>query len=319
LDGSLLRSGLILDLMDDDALRHQERHIREYVLRESPKGERIKHAERVAVERLYGSRHEIWDVRTSRHRWWVMTDPTNLYSQTAFPSMDQAFTFHLGLGIRLANRNAPPVEDDEIVRVASAWRRWQRAADALDAVDELEDLQAIGVRCREALLSMLADMIGPSTVPPGRVSPKAADFVQWTALIAAEAARGRSVADVRRYLRSAAKEAWELVNWLTHSKSAARVDASIAVEATSHVLGVFTSAVLARERKEPRRCPVCSSARLAQDYRPELGDEHSRVTRCEACGWDDVPDDLDLSTLPDRDFSRPERLEDFLNVLPDDD
>jgi predicted RNA-binding Zn-ribbon protein involved in translation (DUF1610 family) len=305
--------------MDDEALRHEERAIREYVLMESPKGERIKHAEKVATEHLYGSTHDIWDVRTSRHRWWVITEPTNLYSQTAFPSMDQAFTFHLGLGIRLANRNAPPVEDDEVVKIAGPWRRWQQAADALDEAEELEDFQAIGVRCREALLSMLADMTTAQTVPAGQEPPKGADFVHWTELIADEAAKGPSLADLRRYLRSSAKEAWDLVNWATHSKSITLVDTRIVVEATSHVLGVFTSAVLHTEREERRLCPKCSSVRLTQDYRPELGREHAGVTRCKACGWEDLPEDLDLSALPDRDFSRPERLEDFLDVPGDHD
>src|SRR4051794_3398607 len=81
--------------MDDEALRHQERRIREYVLMESPRGETIKHAEKVGSHASFGRRQDIWDVHTSKDRWWVITEPTNLYRQRDFKFMDMAFTFHL--------------------------------------------------------------------------------------------------------------------------------------------------------------------------------------------------------------------------------
>lgn len=63
---------------------HDKRAIREYVLAESPRGEVVHHAERIATRNLYGQVHEVWDVRTSRgRRWWVITEPTNLYSQSS--------------------------------------------------------------------------------------------------------------------------------------------------------------------------------------------------------------------------------------------
>jgi hypothetical protein len=40
--------------------------------------------------------------------------------------------------------------------------------------------------------------------------------------------------------------------------------ARIATDATSHVLGVFVSIVLAKERKAPAKCPSCSSVRLTR-------------------------------------------------------
>ena len=257
----------------------------------------------------------MWDVHTRRDRWWVITNPTNLYRQRDFPEADVAFTFHLGLGWRLASRNAPPTDEDEILRTAGPWRRWQQAADSLDRAHEIEDFQAIGVRCREALLSMLPDLIKEDTLPAGAEAPKDADFIHWTEYIAADAASGSSLAPVRRYLRIGAKETWDLVNWLTHSSSAGRPDAHLAIEATGHVLANFVGAVLSKERRPQPTCPSCSSVRLTEDYRPELGKDHAAVTRCRACGWEDLPDDLDLSLGPTRDFSRPTTLSDFMPAV----
>ena len=36
-------------------------------------------------------------MRTTKGRWWVITNPTNLYSQELFPSLDYAISFHVGV------------------------------------------------------------------------------------------------------------------------------------------------------------------------------------------------------------------------------
>jgi hypothetical protein len=300
--------------MDDEAPLHQERDIREYVLTESPLGETIKHAEKVASHSSFGRRHDIWDVHTSKDRWWVITEPTNLYRQRDFKFMDMAFTFHLGLTQRLAMRHEPGVEDDERERLAPSWRRWQQAAEALDDAEEAEDFQAVGMRLREALVSVVQNTAQPEMVPNGKEPPKASDFVHWCELIADWAAPGSSGDRIRGHLKAVSKSTWELVGWLTHAKNAARTDGVIAVEAAQHTLGLFGMTIIRRENGEPGRCPKCSSYRLTTDYRPELGKEHANVRRCEACGWEDLPADLDMSAVPDRDLSRPTRLEDFLDV-----
>jgi hypothetical protein len=79
--------------------------------------------------------------------------------------MDQAFTLHLGLTMRLSARNAPPVEDDEILLAAGPWRGWQQAADALDSAEEVEDFQAVG---EEDLLPGLRATRGTSVGLPQR-------------------------------------------------------------------------------------------------------------------------------------------------------
>lgn len=288
-------------------MEHEERAIREYVLSQSPRGERVVMAEKVATQRAHGTRYDIWDVTTKKDRWWVITEPTNLYRQADFKYMDQAFTFHLGLRQRMAMKNEPAAEDEERDRIAGAWRRWQQAADALDQGTEAEDFQAVGMRCREALVSFVADVQSADMVPKGEEAPKGADVIHWCELIANHIAPGSRGERIRGHLKAASKSTWELAGWLTHSKSATRLDGVLVVQATASVLGSFGLSVVRKEKGEPDRCPVCSSYRLTCDYRPEVGTESGYVERCEACGWEDIPDD---DAVEEHDWSR-------LNVVGD--
>jgi hypothetical protein len=56
--------------------------------------ETVEFAQKVYFEQVHTVRHDIWDVHTNRARWWVITDPMNLYSQDQFPNMDLALTFN---------------------------------------------------------------------------------------------------------------------------------------------------------------------------------------------------------------------------------
>jgi hypothetical protein len=49
--------------------------------------EKVQHAERVMTEHVLGHDHDCWDVHTNKDRYWVITSPTNLYSQHYFPSL----------------------------------------------------------------------------------------------------------------------------------------------------------------------------------------------------------------------------------------
>ena len=82
----------------------EARAVREYVEIQAA-DESVIHLERVASERVFGTKHDVWDVHTDKGRWWVLTDPTNLYSQRDFPSLDYILSFHVGLIARLASKD----------------------------------------------------------------------------------------------------------------------------------------------------------------------------------------------------------------------
>ena len=163
-----------------------------------------------------------------------------------------------------------------------------QAAEALDQAHEAEEFQAVGMRCRECLLALVRSIAAEPMVEPSHEAPKVGDFVHWSELIANVLARGASAKELRGYLKTVAKAAWQLVSWLTHASNAIRFDGEMAVEATHSTLVAYGVALLRFEHGIPTRCPQCNSYKITTRYLPELGVESPYGTVCEACAWTDI-------------------------------
>jgi hypothetical protein len=86
--------------------KHDERDVREYV-ESQVTSEKVTHLEKIKTEHLRTRALDAWDVRTTRGRYWVITNPANLYSQKLFPSLDFTISFHIGVIERVFARQAP--------------------------------------------------------------------------------------------------------------------------------------------------------------------------------------------------------------------
>jgi hypothetical protein len=124
--------------------------------------ERVTYLEKVQTEHVFGAPYDCWNVRTDKERYWVITNPTNLYSQELFPSLDYTLSFHIGLMARVQSQRTGTKDDRVGDRLAAAFRRWEQAAEALDTSTESEDVQAVGMRCRECLIAF----VGPGAPSP---------------------------------------------------------------------------------------------------------------------------------------------------------
>jgi hypothetical protein len=274
---------------------HQKRAVREYFLGQSGGGVSITHLEKVASERVLDRRHDIWDVHASDGRWWVITQPTNLYSQDRFPSMDETLSFHVGLILRVMSNDdkEPNAGIQEVGRLSGTWRRFEQAAESFDAAEEAEDFQAIGMRCREVLLTFIREATSDEMVPAGQEPPKTGDFVHWSEYLSQYIASGQSRARLRSYIQSSLAETWRYVNWLTHARNATRFDADLALRMVNDNMGLTSLVLIRSERAVPGRCPMCGSYQLYSDFRIELmeaGVDDPYVTLCESCGWEDDED-----------------------------
>jgi len=263
--------------------------IKEYVEWQAHGKEKVLHAEKVASERIFGRQHDVWDVHTDKERWWVVTSPTNLYSQALMPSLDYTLSFHIGLMARVEARHEPEgtEAEQEFLRITN--RKLVQASEAFDLSDEAEEFQAVGMRCRECLLALVKELTQDSELAQGEELPKAGDFPAWNERIANAIAPGASAEHVRGYLKTTAERAWRLVNWLTHANNATRTDADLALGATSHVVNNYAASVLKLRIGAPERCGRCNSYRMTIDWRPELGPTGLYVPRCEACGAEKLP------------------------------
>ena len=138
---------------------HERRQIEDYLCSQSGDDFEIEHVEKLTSEYVLGHQYDVWDAHTSDGRWWVITNPVNLYSQDQIKSMDVALSFHICLMSRVMNRE--PLR----ARRQDAWvleviRRLDVAAESLDRAKEVEDFQAVGMRLRETLLTLAAKLAG---------------------------------------------------------------------------------------------------------------------------------------------------------------
>jgi hypothetical protein len=256
--------------------------IAEYV--EIQAREKVLHTEKVKSEHVMGIDYGCWDVHTNKDRYWVITEPTNLYSHYYFPSLDYTLSFHIGIGARImaSQRGAPSPSHKS--RFTPAWRRWEQAAESYDTAEEAEDFQAVGMKCRESLVQVVRSLAKPEMVPNGEETPKRADVIHWSELIANTVAKGASNDAVRAHLKAISKSAWQLANWLTHASGSTRFDASLVLDATHTVIDAFGAAVIRYESGSPERCPECGSYSIEVEFDSDLM-PNPYFTVCARCGW----------------------------------
>lgn len=255
----------------------------------------VEFLQKVYSEHILSHRHDVWDVHTNEDRWWVITNPTNLYSQKQFPNMDLALTFHVGLCLRIPRSEKPRLGDLPVEPFLESYRYISEANEALSQAEEVADYQAIGVRCREALLAFasMAQKVMPWTLPSE--APKQGDFKAWAEHVCNTAMGGPSKKDRRQLFKSLLDSSWNFSNWLTHSKSSKWYDAEAAVSVTEQAVTLCTSAVIQHIRGVPDSCPACGSHRLAPQRMADPKDPEvvwERVA-CRKCEWAGTPVLLD--------------------------
>lgn len=133
---------------------------------------------------------------------------------------------------------------------STAWPRVDRAIGEIrrrlaDAQNE-EQFQAVGLLCREALISLAQAVHDPSRYPPtdGKIPSSSDAKRMFDAYIAIELS-GSSHEAARRH----AKAAYDLANDLQHRRTANYRQASLCVEATNSVVSVI--AIVSGHRDPP--------------------------------------------------------------------
>lgn len=270
----------------------------DYMASQAP-DEPVEFLQKLHSENLYGIIHDIWDVHSDKQRWWVITGPTNLYLQTQFPNMDLALTFHVGLCLRIPRTERSEQDDQSLAPFVSCWLSWDRAESAMLAARTVTDYQAIGVRCRECLVSIVHCAQDAMQFPELTPELKRSDFVGWSIAIADTALAGESQKPRRQMLKSSAKAAWDFVNWLTHARASHLNDAEAASAATSQTMRLITTACIRHMRDVPDLCPACGSPQLTRE-RGTNSDEPDKVYErpaCADCEW--VGEPFELPSIDD--------------------
>lgn len=270
----------MLDVMETPS--HERRQIEEYLRSQSGDEFEIEHVEKLTSEYVLGHKYDVWDAHASDGRWWVITNPVNLYSQDQIKSMDIALSFHIGLMSRIMARE-PMLAGRQDAWVLDVARRLDVASESLDRAREVEDFQAVGMRLRETLLALAAKLAGLGyQTEAGAADLQKGNFKAWASVCAESVAAGGSAQYLRALLKSFSEKTWNYVAWLTHARAASRADARIALSAASQTIEAFIVAVNRQQLGTPQLCPVCASYQLRAGH---AGDG-SWVKVCETCGWE---------------------------------
>ena len=265
--------------------------ITSYFLWQSPEGTEVRFLQKVYSEAVLDHRHDVWDVHSSDGRWWVITSPTNLYSQEQFPNLDLAVTFHMGLCLRIPRgRRQGGFSRRQVAPLAPIMQQVGDIDEALSSALNVADYQGIGVRCREALLAFVAATQDVMEWQDEEI-PKRADFRAWNELIWNKLLGGGAQAERRRLVKTALSEAWTFSNWLTHAKSATWRDAEAAKLSIDYGLVMAITIVIANLRGVPDQCPACGSRRLEPEEGVHTSAPELVVERpaCADCGWRGEP------------------------------
>lgn len=267
---------------------HSEMDIASYVEGQA-RDEGVQHVERIKQEIVFGDIYEIWDVTTDKDRYWVITNLTNLYSQKHFPSLDYTLSFHIGLMMRIKGDSkrvdaADPSPFDEVLR------REEQAEARHDSAVEAEDYQAVGMLLRESLISLIASLRRRTELSDEVELPQDSNFVGWSDVLMNNLCGGGSNKELRQHLKNIAKETWQLVNWLTHTRSANKTSSSIAIHSTQTVIGHFMQ-ILERSRSDKTEfCPVCKSRQIRTHFDISIPPDGDYFMSCGVCDWTDYPE-----------------------------
>jgi hypothetical protein len=266
---------------------YTEKDIADYVLSQAS-DETVQNVERVKTEYVMGTPYEMWDVSTDKDRWWVLTNPTNLYSQRHFPSLDYTLSFHVGLMMRVASRSDRPGEP-EPTPFGEVFRRQNQASDLLERAVEAVDFQAAGMQLRECLISLIAAVRRRVEINGAEERPKDADVIGWSRLLVGQLCPGEKNDELRNYLKATTEKAWPLVNWLTHHRNANKTAALIAADAVDAIVKHYVR-LLSRERADRTdQCPRCASRNVRTFFEIAIEPDGAYFEVCAACGWDSHP------------------------------
>jgi hypothetical protein len=176
-----------------------------------------------------------------------------------------------------------PTPFDEVLR------RFEQASESFGHAIEVEDLQAVGMLLREGLISLTTAVHRRVVLPQGVEVPQVANFVGWADTLLNVLCGGGSNERLRQYLKGQAKETWQLVNWLTHSRSADKVATEIAVGGCEATLRTFIQLLQRQRTGRMEECPSCRSRNIRTYFDIDIPPDGDYFLSCGACDWNNHP------------------------------
>jgi hypothetical protein len=218
----------------------------------------------------------------------VITNLTNLYSQKHFPSLDYTISFHVGLMMRLRCRpqgadSSDPQPFDEV------FRRQQQALGRHERAVEVEDYQSVGMQLRECLISLISVMRRRIELRSDIETPQDANFIAWAGILMGHLCPGENNKVLRQSLKVTSEKTWQLVNWLTHDRSANKTASSISIHACETIVGHYVELLMRERNDKTEECPLCSSRNIRTHFDIGIEPDGAYYDTCGSCDWSSHP------------------------------
>ena len=181
-----------------------------------------------------------------------------------------------------ADGSNPTPFDEVLRRLSQAQTRFEEAV-------EVEELQTVGMSLRECLLSLAFSLRRHLDIEPETEAPQAANFSAWSDLIANELCPGRGNKEMRSHVKDLARSTWQLVNWLTHTRSASHASTAIAVDSVETLVSTFVRLMTSKRTEDVEVCPNCKSREILSHYDMAIEPDGDYFLVCGSCGWHTHP------------------------------
>jgi hypothetical protein len=104
------------------------------------------------------------------------------------------------------------------------------------------------------------------TIPSKVERPQDSNFVAWNDLVMDQLCGGSSNKELRQHLMNAARETWQLVNWLTHDRNANDSASTTAIHSCDTVVGYFIQMLMRERTGNAHECPLCKSRNVRTHF-----------------------------------------------------
>jgi len=135
------------------ATQREIEHVTEYMRSEAPELT-VRLVQKVYLENVLHVRHDVWDVHTDGDRWWVITEPMNLF-KTLLKSAWQFANW-------LTHTKSSDWHDAEAA-IAASENAISLCTDGVNPVVNLRELNLRGVNCRR---------VNPRELNPRGLNPR---------------------------------------------------------------------------------------------------------------------------------------------------
>ena len=280
-----------------------QKQVEEYVESQCHGNAKVIHSKQEQSYNELGFSITIWNVKTDNDgSWWVAQGdlPMNLYPQDKayYFSTDEAFSFHLGLMLRLINddenlsNNMIDYVANNTEIVDNVKRKLLLASEKLQHAVEIEEIQGIGIICRETLIELIGYLFEEDSFE-SETDFKKSDVKNRGELVINKYLAGSENAELRKHIKNLLNGSWDYANILTHSSSRSIHEASICLTMTIAVVSSFEN--LLQKYHDPLaglKCKKCGSKSLLIAENDET-DELLIV--CEKCHYGFLKNDDQVS------------------------